>query len=109
MVHARSRHHLRKTDPQITYSGPTYICIRSRKHDSSTAYLHGYEFEHVMERPEFESFVKHSDGKFKPIGVLFVNEGPDENPRFPETIDVYIQYFKKYVLDALLVSNMHWE
>ena len=94
-----------KTDPQITYSGPTYISIRSLKHDSSTAYSHGYDFEHVMEMPEFESFVKNSDGKFKPIGVLFVDGGPDENPRFPKTIDVYIQHFKKYDLDALLVST----
>ena len=35
-----------RADPEITYSGPTYIAIRSGKHDSSTAYTHGRDFEH---------------------------------------------------------------
>lgn len=94
-----------KSEEQITYSGPTYISIRSHKHDSSTAYTHGYDFEHVMELPEFNSTVTCSNGAIKPIAILFVDGGPDENPRFPKTIDVYIQQFKKFNLDALLVST----
>ena len=101
MVHTRSRHHLRKLI-QKSLTQDLHVCIRSLKHDPSTAYSHGYDFEHVM---KFESFVKNSGGKFKPIGVLFVDGGLDENPRFPKTIDVYIQHFKKYDLDALLVST----
>ena len=31
--------------------------------------------------------------------------GPDENPRFPKTLDAAIQHFKKYNLDALLIST----
>ena len=27
------------TDPEISYSGPNYIAIRSRKHDSSTQHI----------------------------------------------------------------------
>ena len=34
---------------------------------------------------------------------MFIDGGPDENPRFPKSIDVYYQHFKKYDLDALLV------
>ena len=37
-----------KSQEEITYSGPTYIAIRSYKHDSSTAYSHGYDFNHVV-------------------------------------------------------------
>ena len=35
-------------------SGPTFITIRSAKHDSSTAYTHGYDFQIVMEKAEFK-------------------------------------------------------
>ena len=94
-----------KKDPELSYSGPTYISIRSGKHESSTAYTHGYDFVHVMQMPEFDSLLKNSEGKVKPIGMLFVDGGPDENPRFPKTIDVYIQHFKAYDLDALFVST----
>ena len=94
-----------KAEQQITHSGPTYISIRSLKHDSSTAYTHGYDFDHVMEMAVFETIMKNSEGMCKPVGILFVDGGPDENPRFPKTIDVYIQHFKNYNLDALLVST----
>ena len=92
-----------KSQEEITYSGPTFIAIRSFKHDSSTAYTHGYDFNQVVEKEEFRSIMKTSEGEVKPVGMLFVDGGPDENPRFPKTIDVYSQHFKKYNLDALLV------
>ena len=34
-----------RAEPEITYSGPTYIAIRSGKYDSSTAYTHGRDFD----------------------------------------------------------------
>ena len=94
-----------KKDPEISYSGPTYIAIRSLKHESSTAYTHGYDFNHIMEMSEFQTTLKDSENEIKPIGILFVDGGPDENPRFPKTIDVYIQHFKNYNLDALFVAT----
>ena len=33
---------------EISYSGPTYIAIHSGKHDSSTAYSHGRDFNLVL-------------------------------------------------------------
>ena len=94
-----------KTPEEISYSGPTYIAIRSLKHDSSTAYTHGYDFNKVMELEEFQSIVKTSTGDIKPIGIMSVDGGPDENPRFPKAIDVYTQHFKKFNFDALLVMT----
>ena len=38
-----------KTAPEIFYSGPTYIAIRSGKHDSSTAYSRGRDFDYALE------------------------------------------------------------
>ena len=45
------------------------------------------------------------ENEIKPIGILLVDGGPDENPWFPKTIDVYIQHFKNYNLDALFVAT----
>ena len=53
---------------------------------------------------EFNKVVKHENA-VKPIGMVFCDGGPDENPRFPKTLDVSIQHFKKYNLDALLIST----
>ena len=92
-----------KSQEEIIYSGPTYIVIRSCKHDSSTAYSHGYDFNQLVEKPEFQPILKTSKRALKPVGMMFVDGGPDENLRFPKTIDVYCQHFKKYDLDALLV------
>ena len=48
--------------------------------------------------------VKH-DRAAKPIGMYFCDGGSDENPRFPKTLDIAIQIFRKYNLDALLIST----
>ena len=92
-------------EAEISYSGPTFITIRSAKHDSSTAYTHGYNFQIVMEKPEFKDCLRDYADEVKTIGIPFVDGGPDENPRFPKTIDVYTQHFKKYNFDAQFAST----
>ena len=37
--------------------------------------------------------------------LCFSDGGPDENPRFPKTLDVAVQHFKKHKFDALLIST----
>ena len=44
-------------DPEITFSCPTYITIRTGKHDSSTAYTHDRDFDHLSELKEFDEIV----------------------------------------------------
>ena len=48
-----------RADSEITYSGPSYIAIRSRKHNSSTAYSHDRDFNHLLGLKEFDKVVKH--------------------------------------------------
>ena len=91
--------------PEISYSGPTYIAIRSGKHDSSTTYSNGKDFDHVMEMDEFKEIVK-VDDVVKPIAIILCGGSPDENPRFPKTFDVAIQHFKEYNFDVLFVSTL---
>lgn len=70
-------------DPRaVTYSGPTYITIRSGKHSSSTARSHAKDFQMLMENDNFASYCKRPDFTFKPIVMITVDGGPDENPRF---------------------------
>jgi hypothetical protein len=55
----------------VGYSGPTYIAIRSGKHSSSTASVHGKDFEKLLCIPEFEALTKYgTDKSVKPILIL---------------------------------------
>ena len=76
-----------------------YISIRSLKHDSSTAFTHGKNLDHILTLQEFkdEAFV---DGNVKPIVLAFVGGGPDENPRYPKVLKVAVDHFRKYNLDV---------
>ena len=64
----------------VTYSGPTYIAIRSGKHSSSTAKTHHSDFNRILQLPEFADFAS------KPVVIFSVDGGPDENPRYPKVI-----------------------
>lgn len=89
----------------VTYSGPTYIAIRSGKHTSSSARSHGRDFESVLELTEFEQIAKTDAGLVKPIVIVTVDGGSDENPRFLKVIAETIAHFKKYDLDAIFVAT----
>ena len=93
-----------KVAPEISYLGPTYIAIRSGKHDSSTGYSHGRDFDHVLKLEEFQSIFK-NEGEVKRVAMIFSDGGPDKNPRFPKTVDVAVQHFKKHKFDAFLIST----
>ncbi|KAI9556025.1 hypothetical protein GHT06_018591 [Daphnia sinensis] len=80
----------------VGYSGPTYIAIRSGKHSSSsTAYAH-----------EFDSITKNDcDKSVKPVFIVTVDGGPDENPRYQKVIDVAIHHFSQQNLDVFTVAT----
>lgn len=58
----------------------------------------------MIELPQFEQFVKHN-GKVKPVFILSVDGGADENPRYEKTIKVAIHHFNKLNLDAIFVAT----
>ena len=66
----------------MTYSGPTFIAIRSGKHSQSTAATHAYDFKSLLKQPAFDAILKTDKGDIKPIIIFTVDGGPDENPRF---------------------------
>lgn len=69
----------------ITYSGATYIAIRSAKHCGSSTYKHLSDLKRIRDLPEFEN-VLYFDGNLKPVVIITVDGGPDENPRYEKTI-----------------------
>lgn len=87
----------------VTYSGPTYIAIRSGKHSSSTATTHAKDLIKLLKLDEFKNLALGKDGKVKPVMILSVDGGPDENPRYKKVISNCISHFKKYDLDGLFV------
>ena len=59
----------------VTYSGPTYIGIRSAKHLGSCAYNHLVDMKRIRELPEFEKSYKNSKNEEKPLMIVSVDGG----------------------------------
>lgn len=89
----------------VSYSGPTLIAIRSGKHSSSTAFSHALDIERVFNTPEFNAITKTKHDHIKPVMMLTVDGGPDENPRYEKVIKVAIHHFKYYDFDAFFVAT----
>ena len=90
----------------VGYSGPTYVAIRSGKHASSTPLSHGLDFERLLGLEEFTSFTRVSaNGPTKPILVMTVDGGPDENPRYQKVIQAGVHHFVRQNLDALFIAT----
>ena len=54
----------------------------------------------------FDQGFNHENGETKPVMIVTVDGGPDENPRYSKRIECVIDYFNTYDLDAfLLVTN----
>ncbi|CAB0045222.1 unnamed protein product, partial [Trichogramma brassicae] len=64
----------------VTYSGPTYVAIRSGKHSSSTAASHSNDIRKLYELESFKPIMYDHDNQIKPVLVISVDGGPDENP-----------------------------
>ena len=90
-------------DHKISFSGPTYIAIRSAKHDSSTANSHQYDIQKLMELEEFKQSIKNKKGEIKPLFFVSVDGGPDESPSCQKTLLAWCNLFKKEDIDGIFV------
>lgn len=89
----------------VTYSGPTYVAIRSGKHTTSNAETHAADINSLVDLPEFRTFIRTAEGSIKPVFVFTSDGGPDENPRYERVIGSAIQHFKKFNLDAIYIAT----
>ena len=78
---------------KVTYSGDTFIRIRSGKHDNSSVNTHAYDMHNLL-----------SSGKInrKPIMLMETDGAQDEAPCFPKPLASAVSLFKEYNLDVLL-------
>jgi len=90
----------------VGYSGPTYIAIRSGKHDSSTAASHAVDLDTVFGLDEFQKFIKTPAGEMKPVVIMSVDGGPDENPRYAKVITLVMPLFL-CVMYLFLLHSLH--
>ena len=67
---------------KVSYSGNTFIRVRSGKHDSSTSYTHAFDLR--------ELFLNGSIKK-RPILVIQTDGAQDEAPRFPRPLSTAVR------------------
>ncbi|CAF0874627.1 unnamed protein product [Rotaria sordida] len=90
----------------ITNAGPTYISIRSAKHDRLTHESHSIDFDRLVQLKEFEKVARDHLGRVKPIVIMNVDCCQlENNTRYIKTLSTAIDAFKKYNLDALIIVN----
>ena len=77
----------------LTYSGDTFIRVRSGKHDSSTPFTHAYDIRELF---------KCDLVNMKPIVIYMSDGATDEAPRFPKPLQTGVALFKELKLDVLL-------
>ena len=77
----------------VTYSGDTFIRIRSGKHDKSSATTHSYDMHELFRLQQIPR---------KPILLIETDGAADEAPRFPTPMASAVSLFKELELDALL-------
>lgn len=87
----------------VTYTGPTYIAIRSGKHSSSTASTHAVDFQKLTTLEAFREIMRNETDVLKPIMMISSDGGPDENPRYPKVMTHAINHFIMYDLDAIFI------
>ena len=89
-------------DGSIGYNGPTYIAIRSGKHDKSSAASHIEDFRTLLSLDEFKKACL-KDGILKPLLFVSVDGGPDEAPKNTMTLEAWVTIFKEYDFDMAVI------
>lgn len=90
----------------VTNEGPTYISIRSIKHEKITNEHEDIDLDYALKSREFERTARNHIGVIKPIIVMGVDSlDPYDFTRYPKTLATAIARFKKYNLDALFMFS----
>ena len=81
------------TKDAVSYSGPTYIAMRSAKHSGSSTFHHHRDMNKVRSLPEFSDSFQDKSSKEKKVMIVTVDGSPDENPRYTSTLTCVIDFF----------------
>lgn len=87
-------------------TGPTYVSIRSAKHDRMSIEWDDVDFDRVVKLREFERTARNHIGEIKPIIIMNVDRiEPKDYTRLIKTLHFAIKKFKQYNLDAFIIST----
>ena len=91
-------------DPKtgVTYTGTTYIAVRSSKHNNSTAFSHQEDLKKFMQLYPQVFKISESEDEIKPVIIKSVDGGPDENPRYENNKKMACKTFLDNNLDCLI-------
>ena len=89
----------------VPSSGPTYCAIRSVKHSGFSAYHHLQDMKNIRSPDIFDDSFNNDTSESKPVMIVTVDGGPDENPRYTKTIERVINYFTTQDLDAFFLAT----
>jgi hypothetical protein len=79
--------------------------VRSQLLDSSTSSAHYADYKSMLENPLSGDLLKSIDGLAKPVLLLSVDGGPDENPRHFKNITQYTKYMHDNDIDYMSVRT----
>ena len=77
-----------KKDDEVSYNDPTFMSIKSGKHDKSCAAAHSDDFERVLQLEEFQDAATTSNRKVKPLVFISIDNGPVEAPKNQQALAV---------------------
>ncbi|CAB4441827.1 unnamed protein product [Rhizophagus irregularis] len=86
-------------------TGQLAIFVRPQWYVGTSSLTHMQDLESLTLDSKYDDMLKTSNGQIRPIWMLLVDGGPDENPRHLKNIKVYCQLFKKFDLDYLSVRT----
>nr|CAG8683580.1 15397_t:CDS:2 [Entrophospora candida] len=85
-------------------TGQLAIFVRRQWSLGTSSHTHMQDLESLTLDPQYDDVLK-TNGEIRPIWVLLVDGGPDENPRHLKNIKTYCQLFRKFDLDYLTVRT----
>ena len=85
-------------------TGQLAIFTRPQWPIGTSSLTHMQDLESLALNSQYDDALK-TNGQIRPIWILLVDGGPDENPRHLKNIMVYCQLFKKFDLDYLSVRT----
>ena len=88
----------------VTYSGPTYCAIQSRKHSDSSTYHHLQDMKCIQSLDIFNDSFNNDTGDLKLVMIITIDGGPDENTRHTKNIQCVFNYFTTQGLNAFFLA-----
>ena len=85
-------------------TGQLAIFVRRQWSLGTSSLTHMQDLESLVLDPQYNDILKKNE-EIRPIWVLLVDGGPDENPRHLKNIKTYCQLFQKFDLDYLTVRT----